>query len=143
MDVDLGPVGLPLALRAPSPEAELRLRREHALLTRLQGRLPVPPVQETTVATLTLGYVAGTPGQELLDAGQPEAVLASCGELLRRIHKIFPGLRRGSTALAGPQGRHADPVRRAAAALRPRGAPPQRTGMSSRLSGPRRRGPGL
>jgi aminoglycoside phosphotransferase len=74
------------------PDAELRLRREHALLTQLQGRLPVPPVLETTAATLTLGFVAGAPGQELLDAGQPEAVLASCGELLRRIHRTPPSV---------------------------------------------------
>ncbi|MFG2455482.1 phosphotransferase family protein [Streptomyces sp. NPDC048523] len=74
------------------PEADLRFRREHALLTRLQGRLPVPPVQGTTEATLTLGFMAGAPGQELLSTGQPEAVLASCGELLRRIHGIAPSV---------------------------------------------------
>ncbi|PPS70271.1 aminoglycoside phosphotransferase [Streptomyces sp. 46] len=74
------------------PDAGLRLRREYAWLTRLQGRLPVPPVQETTATTLTLGFVAGAPGQELLDAGQPEAVLTSCGELLRRIHGIAPSV---------------------------------------------------
>ncbi|MFJ6855569.1 hypothetical protein ACIQM3_34445 [Streptomyces sp. NPDC091271] len=33
------------------PDAGLTLRREHALLTRLQGRLPVPPVG-ATAATL-------------------------------------------------------------------------------------------
>ena len=74
------------------PDAEIRLRREHALLTRLQGRLPVPPVREATATTLSLGFVAGVPGQELLDAGQPEAVLTSCGELLRRIHGIAPSV---------------------------------------------------
>ncbi|MFI6122084.1 phosphotransferase family protein [Streptomyces sp. NPDC051064] len=72
------------------PDAERRLRREHALLTRLQGRLPVPPVRGSTAATLTLGFMSGAPGQELLDSGRPEAVLASCGELLRRIHETPP-----------------------------------------------------
>ncbi|WP_405658579.1 aminoglycoside phosphotransferase family protein [Streptomyces sp. NBC_01166] len=74
------------------PDAELRLRREHALLTRLQDRLPVPPVQGMTEARLTLGFVAGAHGQELLAAGQPEAVLASCGELLRNIHGTAPSV---------------------------------------------------
>jgi aminoglycoside phosphotransferase len=74
------------------PDAELRLRREHALLTRLQGQLPVPPVRAATAATLTLGFVAGVPGQELLDAGQAAAVLTSCGELLHRIHKTAPSV---------------------------------------------------
>lgn len=74
------------------PDAELRLRREHALLTRLQDRLPVPPVQGMTEARLTPGFVAGAHGQELLAAGQPEAVLASCGELLRNIHGTAPSV---------------------------------------------------
>ena len=68
------------------PDAELRLDREHKLLTRLQGRLPVPPVREADAGTLTLGFVAGVPGQELLDAGHAAAVLETCGGLLRRIH---------------------------------------------------------
>ncbi len=74
------------------PDVELRLRREHTLLTRLQGRLPVPPVRAATATTLTLGFVAGVPGQELLDAGHPVEVLASCGKLLRRIHATAPSL---------------------------------------------------
>ncbi|MDT0269063.1 phosphotransferase [Streptomyces sp. DSM 44915] len=72
------------------PDAELRLRRERTLLTRLQGQLPVPPVHGATTNTLTLGFVTGTPGQELLAAGRPEEVLASCGNLLRRIHTTAP-----------------------------------------------------
>jgi aminoglycoside phosphotransferase len=72
------------------PEAELRLRHERTLLTRLQGRLPVPPVRGSTAAAPSLGFVAGVPGQELLDAGRPAEVLASCGDLLRRIHNTAP-----------------------------------------------------
>jgi aminoglycoside phosphotransferase len=71
------------------PDADLRLRREHVLLSRLRGRLPVPPVRAATATTLTLGFVAGVPGQDLLDA-QPAAVLARCGELLRRVHDTAP-----------------------------------------------------
>jgi tRNA A-37 threonylcarbamoyl transferase component Bud32 len=68
------------------PDADLRRAREHTVLSELQGRLPVPPVRELTSETLRLGFVRGTPGQELLDAGYADAVLASCGEILGRIH---------------------------------------------------------
>jgi aminoglycoside phosphotransferase len=71
------------------PDADLRLRRERTLLTQLQDLIPVPPVHAATAATLTLGFVAGVPGQELMEA-QPAAVLASCGQLLRRIHTTAP-----------------------------------------------------
>ncbi|MES4907907.1 MULTISPECIES: phosphotransferase [unclassified Streptomyces] len=69
------------------PDAELRLDRERTLLTRLRGRLPVPPVHEAGNGTLTLGFMPGAPGQELLDAGHAVEVLEACGELLRRIHE--------------------------------------------------------
>ncbi|MEU1474013.1 phosphotransferase [Streptomyces sp. NPDC005760] len=72
------------------PDADLRLRREHALLTRLHGQLPVPPVKAADDTTLTLGFVQGTPGQELLDSGRAAQVLASCGEVLRRVHATGP-----------------------------------------------------
>jgi aminoglycoside phosphotransferase len=72
------------------PDAALRLRRERALLTRVRGRVPVPPVVAVDDATLTLGFVRGTPGQELLDSGRAEAVLVSCGEVLRRLHETAP-----------------------------------------------------
>lgn len=74
------------------PDAAARLRREHLLLGRLLGRLPVPPVRGASADTLTLGFVTGAPGQELLDAGRAPAVLASCGRLLRRVHGIPPGV---------------------------------------------------
>jgi aminoglycoside phosphotransferase (APT) family kinase protein len=69
------------------PDAELRLDREYKLLTWLQGRLPVPRVRAADVGTLTLGFVLGAHGQELLDAGHAAAVLGACGELLRPIHE--------------------------------------------------------
>ncbi|NUO43052.1 MAG: phosphotransferase [Streptomyces sp.] len=79
--------GAVVAKTYEGPGAELRLRGEHRLLTRLQGRLPVPPVRAADARTLTLGFMAGVPGQELLEE-QPAAVLTSCGEMLRRIHAI-------------------------------------------------------
>lgn len=45
------------------PDAGIRRAREYALLTRLQGKLPVPPVRGVDDRVLTLGFVAGTPGQ--------------------------------------------------------------------------------
>ncbi|WBB58202.1 phosphotransferase [Streptomyces sp. WMMC500] len=70
------------------PDAALRLQRERALLTGLRDRLPVPPVRAVSADTLTLGFVPGVPGQELLDGGHAAAVLAACGEVLRRIHSV-------------------------------------------------------
>ncbi|MFF0726896.1 phosphotransferase family protein [Streptomyces sp. NPDC004134] len=72
------------------PDAALRLDRERALLDGLRDLLPVPPVREASAAALTLGHVAGVPGQELLDGGRAPAVLAACGEVLRRIHGVAP-----------------------------------------------------
>jgi len=78
--------GAVIEKRYAGPDAGLRRAREHAVLCELQGRLPVPPVRDLTGETLRLGFVRGMPGQELLDAGHAEAVLASCGEILGRIH---------------------------------------------------------
>ncbi|MER5213995.1 phosphotransferase [Streptomyces sp. NPDC002838] len=68
------------------PDAAARLRCERALLPRLRGRVPVPPLLRADDHTLTLGFAPGVPGQELLDAGHAEEVLRSCGEVLRRVH---------------------------------------------------------
>ncbi|MDW6059710.1 phosphotransferase [Streptomyces sp. FXJ1.4098] len=70
------------------PDAELRLDRERTLLARLRGRPPVPPVHAADAGTLTLGFMTGAPGQELLDAGHAVEVLEACGKLLRRIHGV-------------------------------------------------------
>ena len=68
------------------PDAELRLERERLVLAALAGTIPVPPLLGAGEGALTLGFVAGTPGQELLDSGGAAAVLRSCGRVLRRIH---------------------------------------------------------
>ncbi|MFF1302355.1 phosphotransferase family protein [Streptomyces sp. NPDC058307] len=90
------------------PDAELRLHRERVLLTRLRGRLPVPPVEAADDATLTLGFVRGTPGQELLDSGRAAAVLASCGEVLRRLHETGPDVPTVGAPTAGKVLVHGD-----------------------------------
>jgi aminoglycoside phosphotransferase len=90
------------------PDAELRLDREHTLLTRLQGMLPVPPVHAAGAGTLTLGFVMGVQGQELLDAGHAGAVLETCGRVLRRIHGIAPSVLGGGGHAAGKVLVHGD-----------------------------------
>ncbi|MET9402321.1 phosphotransferase [Kitasatospora sp. NPDC002965] len=74
------------------PDAGLRRAREHTLLTRLEGKLPVPPVRGLDNGILSLGFVTGTPGQELMEAGSAAPVLEACGALLRRIHEIAPSI---------------------------------------------------
>jgi aminoglycoside phosphotransferase len=90
------------------PDADLRLHREHMLLTRLRGRLPVPPVEAADGTTLTLGFVRGTPGQELLDSDRAVAVLVSCGELLRRLHETEPNMSAAGAHEAGKVLVHGD-----------------------------------
>jgi aminoglycoside phosphotransferase len=73
------------------PDAALRLTRELEMLTALRGYLPVPPVIAARESTLTLGFVAGAHGQDLIDQGHAATVLQSCGRLLRRLHDLAPG----------------------------------------------------
>jgi aminoglycoside phosphotransferase (APT) family kinase protein len=72
--------------RFAGPDAEARLAREYGLLSELRDQLPVPPVLGSVDGTLRLGFVAGVPGQDLLDADHAEAVLDACGRVLSRIH---------------------------------------------------------
>lgn len=74
------------------PDAGIRRVREYALLTRLQGNLPVPPVRGVDEGVLTLGFMAGAPGQELVEAGHAAQVLEACGVILRRIHETAPSV---------------------------------------------------
>ncbi len=72
------------------PDAMVRLTRERELLATLRGHPPVPPVIATGETTLTLGFVAGAHGQDLIDQGHAAQVLQSCGSLLRRLHDLDP-----------------------------------------------------
>ncbi|WP_406165688.1 phosphotransferase [Streptomyces canus] len=101
------------------PDAGIRRAREYALLTRLQGKLPVPPVRGVDDGVLTLGFVAGAPGQELVEAGHAAQVLEACGVLLRRIHEtassvLGPGAHDAGKVLVhgdfGPNNLLLDPV---------------------------------
>jgi aminoglycoside phosphotransferase (APT) family kinase protein len=68
------------------PRAAERAEREYAALTALAGRVPVPAVLGRAPSTLTLAFVRGGHGQDLMAAGHADAVLAACGDVLRRIH---------------------------------------------------------
>ena len=68
-----------------------RSRREHAVLSAVAGRVPVPAVLEARDGRLTMTFMRGVHGQELLDAGRAGAVLRACGAMLGRIHRIDPG----------------------------------------------------
>lgn len=70
------------------PCARQRRVREQLVLTRLQGRVPVPPVHGAGDDALRLGFVAGVHGQDLIDAGHAGAVLSACGATLRQIHTL-------------------------------------------------------
>ena len=68
------------------PRAAERAEREHVALTALAGHVPVPAVLGRAPGTLTLAFVAGAHGQDLIAAGYADKVLAACGGVLRRIH---------------------------------------------------------
>lgn len=70
------------------PGAPARRRNEHMVLDALQGRVPVPPVVDSGNGCLTMGFMAGAHGQELLDAGYGVGVLRACGTMLQRIHQL-------------------------------------------------------
>jgi tRNA A-37 threonylcarbamoyl transferase component Bud32 len=72
------------------PGADERREREGSILSRFGGQLPLPPLVESGESTLTLGFVDGVHGQELLERDVPtaEGVLAACGTLLSRLHQL-------------------------------------------------------
>jgi tRNA A-37 threonylcarbamoyl transferase component Bud32 len=68
------------------PRAAERAERDYLALTTLAGRVPVPDVLGRAPGTLTLAFVAGAHGQDLIGEGCADRVLAACGGVLRRIH---------------------------------------------------------
>ncbi|MEQ4205922.1 phosphotransferase [Actinopolymorpha sp. B17G11] len=77
------------------PDADLRRDRERTALTRLAGLLPVPPLIDGDATSVRVGHLPGVHGQELLapdvDSATATAVLAACGDTLRRLHEVVPG----------------------------------------------------
>jgi aminoglycoside phosphotransferase len=73
------------------PGALSRSHREHAVLRSLQGRIPVPQILGSSEGCLTMTFMSGIPGQELLEAGHGSGVLHACGIMLQRIHRLATG----------------------------------------------------
>lgn len=71
------------------PDAAERRERELTALRALHGRIPVPSVVDSERG-LTMEYIDGEHGQDLIDAGQAAGVLRACSELLRRVQRIAP-----------------------------------------------------
>lgn len=78
--------GTAVVKRYQGPDARVRAERERAMLLALRGRVPVPPVLGFDDECLTMGFIGGTHGQELIQAGQGRGVLHACGTMLRQIH---------------------------------------------------------
>jgi aminoglycoside phosphotransferase (APT) family kinase protein len=97
--------------RYQGPGARERSRRERAVLRSLRGRMAVPQVLESADDWVTMEFVGGVHGQDLLDAGRAREVLRACGAMLRRIHQLdvagIPGAASGP-AIAGQVLVHGD-----------------------------------
>jgi hypothetical protein len=95
------------------PDAKARRELERGVLERLQGLLPVPPVLGdpggSARTELTLGFVQGAHGQDLLAAGRGAEVLRASGLILARIHDLaVPEVLHGSRAEPGEVLVHGD-----------------------------------
>ena len=76
--------------------ARERCTVERECLEVLRGRFPVPAVVEAaTPEVLTMSFVPGSHGQDLIDAGAAELVLRLCGELLRELQGVAVDLLAG------------------------------------------------
>ena len=93
--------GATVVKRYRGPGAVARSRRERAVLGALAGRLPVPAVLDAQDGRLTMAFLPGIHGQELLETDLAGDVLRACGSMLARIHRIGPG---EIAALPGPAG---------------------------------------
>ena len=68
----------------------VRQNREEAALRMLAGRIPVPELIASEPGRLTMAYVAGAHGQDLIDQ-DPVLVLSACGRVLRQLHAVPVG----------------------------------------------------
>jgi tRNA A-37 threonylcarbamoyl transferase component Bud32 len=73
--------------RYAGPDAVLRREAEVKALTALVGRFPVPAVIEQDDSQLTLSFVPGVPGQEILEQW-PDDVLLAVGRAGRALHGL-------------------------------------------------------
>jgi len=74
------------------PDAVARSERERKAIDALQGRVPLPRILDSGDRRLTMTFMSGIHGQELLEAGRGSEVLRACGAMLWRIHQIDPSV---------------------------------------------------
>jgi aminoglycoside phosphotransferase len=95
--------------RYSGPDRVTRLATESAVLSRLDGRLPVPRLVEIRRDALEMVHMPGVHGQDLIDAGHGPAALRACGTTVRRIQSvdvttIFPDAPAGTVLVHGDFG---------------------------------------
>jgi tRNA A-37 threonylcarbamoyl transferase component Bud32 len=89
--------GRSVVKRYRGPDGDVRLHNEVAALTAVAGQIPVPSLLAVGDGEVTLGFVPGRPGQELLE-DKPEPVLYAAGRLARRLATVDPSLVAGLDA---------------------------------------------
>ena len=79
--------GRSVVKRYRGPDGDLRQHNEVAALSGVAEQIPVPPLLAVGDGEITLGLVAGRPGQELLEE-KPDDVLYAAGRLARRLATV-------------------------------------------------------
>ncbi|WP_189822944.1 phosphotransferase family protein [Streptomyces finlayi] len=93
-------------------DAQRRMEREAAALCGLEtlgAVLPVPQLIGCTGESLSMTFLEGVHGQDLIEAGWAESVLQTCGDALRAVHsvdavEVFPRARPGAVLVHGDFG---------------------------------------
>ena len=70
------------------PDAAQRQSKELLALTALAGEVPVPKVTGYEAGSLSMTFMAGEHGQDLIDRGHAARVLEGCGRVLHTLHSI-------------------------------------------------------
>lgn len=73
------------------PDASARFAREREMLHRLRGHMPVPEIYAALPTELSMKFLPGVPGQDLIEQGNIRPVLRACGELLSVLHAMPVG----------------------------------------------------
>jgi hypothetical protein len=82
--------GRTVVKRYLGPDAVRRRVCEVRALTILAGRFPVPPLIESDDSHVVLGFLPGSPGQEILEE-RPHEVLFGVGRAGRALHELDLG----------------------------------------------------